>query len=123
MGSKEVVLIVDDEPLLRMAGAAMVEDAGFEPIEASNSNESIRLLESREDIGLILTDIDMPNGSLNGIKLAAAVRKRWPPIAIIIVSGHQIPAAEELPEGSTFYTKPYPESVVIAKMRSLLRAA
>lgn len=123
MASKAVVLIVEDEPLLRMSGAAMVEDAGFEPVEASNADEAILILESRDDIRLILTDIDMPNGSLNGLKLAAAVRRRWPPIAIIVVSGHQVPAGKELPEGSAFYPKPYPEHVVIAKMQSLLRAA
>ena len=123
MGSKAVVLVVDDEPFLRMAGMAMVDDAGFEPIEASHADEAIQILESGDDIRLLLTDIDMPNGSLNGLKLAAAVRRRWPPIAIIIVSGHQVPAEEELPEGSTFYAKPYPEDVVIAKMQSLLRAA
>ncbi|MES2292675.1 MAG: response regulator [Pseudomonadota bacterium] len=123
MVNKAVVLIVDDEPILRMSGAAMVEDAGFEPIEASHADEAIQILESRNDVRLLLTDIDMPNGSLNGLKLAAAVRRRWPPIAIIIVSGHQVPTGEELPEGSTFYAKPYPEAVVIAKMQSLLRAA
>lgn len=123
MASKAVVLIVEDEPLLRMSGAAMVEDAGFEPVEASNADEAILILESRDDVRLILTDIDMPNGSLNGLKLAAAVRRRWPPIEIIVVSGHQVPADKELPEGSTFYAKPYPEHVVIAKMQSLLRAA
>jgi CheY-like chemotaxis protein len=123
MGSKAVVLIVEDEPFLRMAGATMVEDAGFEPIEASNADEAIHMLESRDDIQLILTDIDMPNGTLNGLMLAAAVRRRWPPIAIIVVSGQRIPTAEELPEGTPFYAKPYPEDAVVAKMHSLLRAA
>ena len=123
MGSKAVVLVVDDEPFLRMAGIAMVEDAGFEAIEASHADEAIQILESRDDVRLILTDIEMPNGSLNGLKLAEAVRRRWPPIAIIIVSGHQVPTGEELPEGTTFYAKPYPEDVIIAKMQSLLRAA
>ena len=123
MVSKAVVLVVDDEPLLRIAGMAMVEDAGFEPMEASHADEAIQILESRDDIRLLLTDIDMPNGSLNGLKLAAAVRRRWPPIEIIIVSGHQVPTGEELPGSSTFYAKPYTEAVVIAKMQSLLRAA
>lgn len=123
MANKAVVLIVEDEPILRMAGATMAEDAGFEPLEASNADEAILLLESRDDIRLILTDIDMPNGSLNGLNLAAAVRRRWPPIAIIIVSGHQVPTPEELPQGSVFYAKPYPEDAVVEKMRSLLRAA
>jgi DNA-binding NtrC family response regulator len=123
LGRKAVVLIVEDEPFLRMAGAAMVQDAGFEPIEASNADEAMRILKSRNDVRLILTDIEMPGGSVNGLKLAAAVRKRWPPIAIIIVSGQCVPSAGELPEGSTFYAKPYPQDVVVAKMQSLLSMA
>ena len=72
MELKAGILIVDDEPLLRMAGAAMVEDAGFEAIEACDADEAIHILESRDDIRLLFTDIDMPQS--NGLRLAAAVR-------------------------------------------------
>ncbi|MBA2587933.1 MAG: response regulator [Alphaproteobacteria bacterium] len=123
MELKAVILIVDDEPLLRMAGTAMVEDAGFEAVEAGSADEAIQILEGRDDIRLLFTDIDMPQSSHNGLRLAAAVRERWPPIAIIIVSGHQAPLHEDLPDGSVFYAKPYPESIVIAQMRSMLQAA
>jgi len=101
----------------------MVEDAGYEAIEASNADEALRILESRDDIRLIITDIDMPRGSVDGLKLAAAVRKRWPPIAIIVVSGHRTPSVSELPSRSAFYAKPYDESEVIAKVQSMLKAA
>jgi DNA-binding NtrC family response regulator len=123
MEPKAIILIVDDEPLLRMAGVAMVEDAGWEAIEAGGADEALQILESRGDIRLLFTDIDMPRSSHNGLKLAAAVRKRWPPIAIIIVSGHQTPLPEELPEGSVFYAKPYPERIVISQMRTMLQVA
>jgi CheY-like chemotaxis protein len=101
----------------------MVEAAGYEALEASDADEALRILESRNDIRLILTDIDMPFGSLDGLKLAAAVRRRWPPVAIIVVSGHRVPAEDDLPTGSAFYAKPYDEAEVVAKMRSMLHAA
>ena len=123
MQPKSVVLVVDDEPLLRLAGIAMVEDAGFEAIEASNADEAIRILEGRDDVRLLFTDIDMPSGSQNGLRLAEAVRRRWPPIEIIVVSGHQVPEMKELPEASFFYPKPYVETEVVARMRLMLKAA
>jgi FixJ family two-component response regulator len=80
-------------------------------------------LESREDVRLVFTDIDMPRGSLNGLKLAATVRKRWPPIAIIVVSGHQVPTLNELPLGSVFFQKPYQDTEVLDEMARMLCAA
>jgi CheY-like chemotaxis protein len=120
---KAVILIVEDEAILRFAGVAMLEDAGYETIEASDADEALRILESREDIRLVFTDIDMPRGSLNGLKLAAAVRKRWPPIAIIVVSGHQVPALNKLPPGGVFFQKPYQDTEVLDEMARMLRAA
>lgn len=113
---RQIVLIVEDEPLLRMAAVDLIEDAGFEAVEAENADEAVRILESRTDIRIVMTDIDMP-GSLNGLKLAAAVRDRWPPIEIVIVSGHVKPKPEELPQRSVFYTKPYDEAKVIDTLR------
>lgn len=81
-----VVLVVEDEPLIRMAACMIVEDAGFIALEAANADDAIRILESRSDIRLIFTDVDMP-GSLDGLKLAHFVRNRWPPIKIIVASG------------------------------------
>jgi CheY-like chemotaxis protein len=95
---RHVVLVVEDEPLLMMSAVDIVENAGFEAVEAGNADEAVRILESRTDIRIVLTDIDMP-GSINGLKLAAAVRDRWPPIEIIIVSGHVRPKDDELPRG------------------------
>jgi two-component system, response regulator PdtaR len=81
-----VVLVVDDELLLRMFAVEMVEDAGFTSVEAANADQAVSILESRTDIALLFTDIQMP-GSMDGLKLAHAVHKRWPPIKIIVVSG------------------------------------
>src|ERR1700748_399591 len=79
-------LVVEDEMVLRMRAVDIVEDAGFCPVEAVNADEAISILESRSDISLLFTDIQMP-GSIDGLKLAHAVHERWPSIKIILVSG------------------------------------
>src|ERR1700736_2120657 len=80
------VLVVEDEMMLRMGAVDIVEDAGVTPIEAVNADEALAILESRSDILLLFTDIQMP-GSMEGLKLAQAVHRRWPSIKIILVSG------------------------------------
>jgi CheY-like chemotaxis protein len=101
-----VVLIVEDEFLLRMNAVDMIAAAGFEAIEASNADEAIEILENRLDIRVVFTDIQMP-GSMDGLKLARAVRGRWPPIKIIATSGHAKVTADDLPAGGHFIPKPY----------------
>jgi len=116
---KGLVLVVDDEALVRMGAADVVEEAGFDVVEASNADEAIRILESRDDIFLIMTDIDMPAGSMNGLRLAAAVKRRWPPIHIIVVSGHYRANENELPHGAVFLSKPYQPSQLATHIRRL----
>jgi CheY-like chemotaxis protein len=100
------VLIVEDEPLVRLCAVETVEGAGFEVIEAANADEAIRILESRSDIRVVFTDLHMP-GSMDGLKLAHAVRNRWPPIKIIVTSGRETVAEQDLPAGGRFVAKPY----------------
>lgn len=95
------VLIVEDEMVLRMRAVDIVEDAGFNPVEAVNADEAMSILESRSDISLLFTDIQMP-GSMDGLKLAHAVHDRWPGIKIILVSGRINPTDAEKPEDSRF---------------------
>ena len=95
-----VVLIVEDDVLLRMDAMEMLEEAGFEVLEAATADEAILILESRLDVNVMFTDVDMP-GSMNGIKLAEAVRGRWPPIKIIATSGHFNLGSGDLPAGGT----------------------
>ena len=78
-GPRPVVLIVEDEILVRLDAVEVIEGRGFEAIEASNADEAISILEQRNDIGLIFTDIDMA-GSMDGVKLAHFVKDRWPPM-------------------------------------------
>ena len=103
---RPLVLIVEDEFLIRSYAAETIRDAGFEVIEASNADEAIVLLESRKDIRVVFTDIQMP-GSMDGLKLAHAVRDRWPPVHIIATSGHYAFQDGDLPTGTVFLPKPY----------------
>jgi len=114
------VLVVEDEILIRMDMAGQLEDERFTVFEASNADEAIVLLQAQPSIRLMFTDIDMP-GSMDGLKLAAAVRDRWPPIKIIVTSGHRVVEITDLPDGSVFFSKPYRHQAMMASVRDLLR--
>jgi len=114
-----VVLIVEDEMLLRMRAVDMVEDAGFTPVEAVDADEAVAILESRSDIALLFTDIQMPGG-MDGLRLAHAVHERWPPIKIILVSGQLRPANIEIPADSRFFGKPLEAKEMIAEMQNMI---
>jgi len=114
-----VVLVVEDEMLLRMRAVDMVEDAAFTSVEAVNADEAVAILESRSDIALLLTDIQMP-GSMDGLKLAHAVHERWPPIRIILVSGQLRPASIDIPADSRFFGKPLEAKEMIAEMQDMI---
>jgi CheY-like chemotaxis protein len=116
---RPAVLIVEDEPLLRIHAAGIVEEAGFIAVEANNADEAVRILESRNDIVLLFTDVQMP-GTMDGLKLAHAVRNRWPPIKIVIVSGHLQVAQYDLPRDSRFFGKPFETTKMIAELRALI---
>jgi len=115
---RAVVLIVEDELLVRMDAVDMLRDAGFDVIEASNADEAIMILESGAAISVVFTDIQMP-GSMDGLKLAAAVRKRWPPVKIMATSGLPWPGEDDLPSGSRFLRKPYSASQIVGVLREL----
>lgn len=113
------ILVVEDEPLVRMSVAMHLADEGFDPLEASNADEAIALLERDASIHLIFTDIDMP-GSMDGLKLSAFVRKCWPPVRIIVTSGKRLVEITDLPDGSMFFSKPYQLDAVTVAMRELV---
>src|ERR1700694_3921785 len=96
------VLVVEDDEVLRMCAAEVVADAGFTPVEAVNADEAVAILESRSDIALVLTDIQMP-GSMDGLGLARTVNDRWPAIKIILVSGRVKPTSTDIPPDSRFF--------------------
>jgi two-component sensor histidine kinase/DNA-binding response OmpR family regulator len=115
------VLVVEDEMVLRMRAVDIVEDAGFRPVEAVNADEALSILESRSDISLLFTDIQMP-GSMDGLKLAHAVHDRWPAIKIILVSGRVTPTDAEKPADSHFFGKPLGVEQMIAELQSMIGA-
>ncbi len=118
---RPVVLIVEDEFLLRVDAADMITAAGFEAIAAANADEAIEILEARWDITVVFTDIQMP-GSMDGLKLARAVKGRWPPIKIIATSGHAHVRETDLPEGGRFLRKPYSSMQITGLLREIVQS-
>ena len=119
---RPVILIVEDEFLLRLDSAETIEHAGFEVIQAANADEAIAILKGRPDIHVVFTDIQMP-GSMDGLKLARFVRDRWPPIKIIATSGRVVVDDDDLPTGSVFLPKPYRGAELVETLRELTGAA
>jgi CheY-like chemotaxis protein len=118
VSKRPVVLIVEDEFLLRMDAAEMITAAGFEVVEAENADQAIKILEARFDITVVFTDIQMP-GSMDGLKLARAVRGRWPPIKIVATSGHVHVEETDLPDGGRFLPKPYSPGQVTGLLQEM----
>ena len=114
-GSRGVVLIVEDEPLVRMVAVATAQDAGFDAIEATDADSAIAILETRNDIRIVFADIHLP-GSMDGLKLARAVRDRWPPIELILTSGLIKIRERDLPERGVFLAKPYSMDALTAAL-------
>ena len=109
------VLVVEDEPIVREFISGELVTEGYGVIEASDADTAIAILEAREDIHLVFTDIDMP-GSMDGLKLAAYVRDRWPPVHIIVTTGKSRPLT--IPANALFISKPYRSETVIAAIRT-----
>ncbi len=114
-----IVLIVEDEMVLRMRAVDIVEDAGFVPIETVSADEAIKVLESRDDISLLFTDIQMP-GSMDGLMLAHAVHSRWPHIKIVLVSGQVAVTDADKPADSRFFPKPLEIEQMILELQKMI---
>jgi CheY-like chemotaxis protein len=119
---RPVVLVVEDDFLIRMNAAEMIAGAGFDVVEAASADEAIVILEARLDITVVFTDIQMP-GSMDGLKLAAAIRGRWPPIKIVATSGLVGVRQIDLPEGGRFLPKPYSPEKIVRTLRELTSQA
>ncbi|APH72567.1 response regulator [Aquibium oceanicum] len=116
---KKVVLVVEDSPLIRMGAVDLVISAGYEALEARDADEAIRILESRADIDLVFTDVQMP-GTMDGIKLSHYIRERWPPVKLLVASGNAILEESSLPTGSRFFSKPYDDHAIADAMARLM---
>lgn len=117
---KAVVLIVEDDAIIRLGAVSMVQSGGHVALGAGNAAAAITLLESRGDVDLVFTDVNMP-GSRDGIALAHYIRDRWPPVLLIVASGAFEVGASELPSGALFFPKPYDERTLQDAITGLLR--
>jgi two-component system, response regulator PdtaR len=116
------VLVVEDEPFVRMVAVEAIEAAGFRTYVAANANEAIECLELQPNIHVVFTDINMP-GSMNGVRLAHCVRDRWPPVQFIVTSALAKFDEAELPRGSIFVTKPYSPARIVRDIEVMSGAA
>jgi len=98
--------VVEDDLIVRMDIVDSLEEAGFKSVEVGSATKAISVLESRSDIRVIFTDIEMP-GTMDGLALSHYVRHRWPPTIIVISSGKRRPSPDELPANVEFISKPY----------------
>ena len=115
------ILVVEDEPIIRLGLVSLIEDQGYEVVEAINADHAIRLLDADSNIHLVVTDVDMP-GTMDGIKLAHHVRDRWPPVKLLVISGKAGIKPSQLPDGARFVSKPYQEPVLIGTIKALLES-
>ncbi len=117
---KPVILVVEDEVLVRMMLADVLDDAGFRAVEAAHADEALRVLVSGLEIHAIITDVEMPGGSMNGFALAREVRTQRPDIGVLIASGRAAPNLGDLPELCYFLAKPVHPATLVHMIRSLL---
>ena len=118
MLSRAVVLVVEDEPIIRMDAVDLIGTAGFDAIGSRNADEAIAILEARHDIRLVFTDIELP-GPMDGLKLAHYVRERWPRLHLMVASG-KIRDESWMPAKAKFFTKPYNDKMIVKELTRLL---
>jgi CheY-like chemotaxis protein len=117
--NRPVVLVVEDEPLALMLAMDIIDDMGFMAVAAPNADEAIAIMERRGDIQIVFTDVNMP-GSMDGIGLAHVVRRRWPPVRILVASGRPLREPNPLPDGIAFLQKPYSLRAVEVSLHGML---
>jgi two-component system, response regulator PdtaR len=113
-----LVLVVEDEELLRLHAANLLEDHGYRVIEAANAAAALKVLETRNDVRLLFTDIQMP-GRIDGMDLARQVHARWPNVLLLITSGQILPTRAEIPDDGRFVAKPYRSYELLAHVDDL----
>ena len=112
------ILVVEDEALIRLNAVDFLSDEGYFVLEASNADEAIRILEARQDISVIFTDVNMP-GSMDGLKLVEFAHRRWPPVLLIVTSGKNALRDSDLPDHGRFIPKPYSRQQVLSVVEQL----
>jgi CheY-like chemotaxis protein len=116
---RQAILVVEDEAILRMNAQGVLEENGFEVLEARDAHEALHILEKRPDVRLVFTDIQMP-GRLNGLDLLREVHRLWPSVLLIATSARARPHKDEIADDGRFVAKPYSEKELIAQVNDLI---
>ena len=114
-----VVLLVEDEPLVRTLQVDILREAEFWVLEAQDADEAFEILKRRPDVKLVLTDVDMP-GSLDGFEFARLVAQGWPEVGVLVISGKTAPAPGDIPPTAMFAPKPVRPEALVEKIKALL---
>ncbi len=117
--TQPTVLIVEDEPLVRLVGTDLLTDAGFHVIEACDSREALEILENCTDVEVVFTDVDMP-GAMDGYALADEIGRRWPKIGVVVTSGRRAPGPYAIPNSSRFLPKPYSAGTLVNNIEACM---
>ncbi|MDP8920070.1 MAG: response regulator [Pseudomonadota bacterium] len=118
--TRPLILVVEDETLVRMTLVDVLEDAGFKVIQAVHADEALRVLRAVSGIEAVVTDVEMPQGNINGFELARRVRKDRQEIGVLIASGRAAPKPGDLPDGALFIGKPVHPDTLVQLIRRLL---
>ena len=114
-----LILVVEDQEILRLYAADLLEEHGFRVVEARNAAAALKVLEARDDVRLLFTDIQMP-GTLDGMDLAREVHQRWPRVLLVITSGQKKPTEEEMPDHGRFVAKPYRAKELLGQVDDMI---
>ena len=120
--SRPVVLLVEDEPLVRTLQVDILRDADFWVLEAQDADEAFEVLKRRPDVRAVLTDVDMP-GSLDGFEFARLVAQGWPKVGVLVISGKTAPEPGDLPPSGRFAAKPVRPDDLVEMLRSVMTEA
>jgi CheY-like chemotaxis protein len=114
-----VVLLVEDEPLVRLTQVDILREAGFWVLEAADADEAFEMLRQRQDVSVVLTDVDMP-GSLDGFEFARLVAQGWPEVGVMVISGKTLPDEGDLPPSAVFIAKPVYPDILVQQLNNLM---
>jgi len=117
-----VIVLVEEEADERTAIARLLQEGGFAVAEATDTDEAMVLLEKRADLQGLVTDAHVP-GRIDGFELAEEARRRWPGLAVVMMSGHSDATSGPVPEGGEFVSKPYLTSLLVPTLNRMIGRA
>jgi CheY-like chemotaxis protein len=117
--NQPVVLLVEDEFLVRQTLVDILREAELWVVEAQDADEAFELLRSRADVSAVLTDVNMP-GSMNEFEFACLVRQGWPEVGVLVISGQADPGPSDLPSHAAFLRKPFRQTALIKALREVM---